>query len=72
MPAQQCTISRPFALSLFTDPVTPQPHPGPGAYDPTRQMTVTADGTPRITTSYARSDTSGGWTTATELERIDY
>ncbi|RSO07025.1 hypothetical protein DMH18_26690 [Streptomyces sp. WAC 06783] len=72
MPLQQCTTSRPFALRLFTAPVTPKPHPYPGTYDPQRQMTVTADGTPRIATPYAaRSTTCNGYTTATEYEVMD-
>ncbi|WP_030372314.1 putative ATP-grasp-modified RiPP [Streptomyces rimosus] len=72
MTIQQSLSCRPFALRLLTDPITPQPLPDQGTYDPQRQMSVTADGTLRIATSYARSDTSGGWTSATELERIDF
>ncbi|MEU7202867.1 putative ATP-grasp-modified RiPP [Streptomyces sp. NPDC045470] len=72
MPTQQPATARPFALRLLTDPITPQPLPSPGTYDPTRQMNMTADGTPLITTSYARSDTCDGWTSPTEWERIDF
>ncbi|MFH8350113.1 putative ATP-grasp-modified RiPP [Streptomyces sp. NPDC018045] len=72
MAFQQCTSSRPFALRLFTAPVTSQCRSLPGTYDPQLQMTVTADGTPRIATSYAaRSQTCGGLTTQTEIEIMD-
>lgn len=70
MTAHPC---RPFALTLFTDPVEmpvgtlmPQVR-----FDPVLQVSVGPDGTPRASEGFDRSTTCGGMTSGSEIEMMD-
>ncbi|MFF8789200.1 putative ATP-grasp-modified RiPP [Streptomyces sp. NPDC015125] len=63
----------PFALHLFTGPtdVPTSTPPSSERFDSDLQLTVRADGTPRVADAFERSKTCGGMTSATEVEMMD-
>lgn len=67
------TVHAPFALVLFTGPTdVPTPAIAPSEYfDSELQLTVRADGTPRVADAFEQSRTCGGMTSGTEVEMMD-
>ncbi|MFC9431830.1 hypothetical protein [Streptomyces sp. NPDC056987] len=67
------TTTRAFALTQFTAPVQPTvPQPVSASFDPARQISLAADGTPSCHHAFDPSRTSNGINTKSELEIMDF
>ena len=65
--------ARPLALGLSTEPAKVAGAMTPGVrFDPARQISVNAAGTPLAAYGDDRSRTSGGMTGPTEVEMMDF